>query len=327
MSDKSKNILIDRSKNRFNFNLRPRSLSEYVGNDNIKRIIRIAVAATKKPPFIPFGHVLIMGPYGHGKTALAELICKEFNAKPNIIGAGNLKTITDLNTLMLFGIPEDDYGFIIIDEIHNIDDSISDLLHSAMDNFTYSYSDSGHNIINIDTKRFTLIGCTTREGKLSQPFRSRFRKPFYLEPYTPLQIRSMVLAAAKNNNISIDGDAAYEIAIRSQNIPRTAIDINLLNCYEFALQTDGIITPEIVTDCMGLHQIDDRGLTQQQRLIIKTLNSKPMGLHNIAGRTGMDILSILDYYEPYLIKIGLVEKDGRGRFLTDAGKKYKDSLV
>ncbi len=314
-----------KSDNRFNFKLKPKSLSEYVGAENIKKIINISLSAVKRSS-IPLGHILIMGQKGLGKTTLAELICKELNAKPHVVGAGAIKTIADLNSLMLFGIPDDGYGFLIIDEIHNIPTQISDLLHGAMDDFAYSYSNARHDIITIDTPRFSIIGCTTEEGKLSPPFRSRFRKQFFLEPYTPLQLQSMIMAVAKNNKIPIDSDAAYEIAIRSQNIPRNAIVVNLLNVYEYALQTDGKINSEIVMECMDLHQIDDRGLTQQHRLILKCLDSKPLGLQNIAQRTGISEVSILKDYEPYLIQIGFIERISRGRILTAEGRNYKNNL-
>ena len=318
---------LKKNENRFNFNLKPKSLSEYVGAENIKKIINISISAVKKSN-ITLGHILIMGQRGTGKTTLAELICKELHATPRIIGAGAIKTIADLNSLMLFGIPDDGYGFLIIDEIHNLPVQISDLLHSAMDEFTYSYSDAHHNIKNIDTPRFSILGCTTEEGKLSSPFRSRFRKQFFLEPYTPLQLQSMIMAVAKNNKISIDSDAAYEIAIRSQNIPRNAIVVNLLNVYEFALQTDGKINSDVVSACMDLHQIDERGLSQQHRLILKSLDSKPLGIQNIAQRTGISETSILKDYEPYLIQIGFIERiPVRGRILTELGRKYKNSII
>lgn len=316
---------IKKVENKLNLSLKPKSLDEFIGCENIKKIIKISVSAVKSSGF-PFGHTLIVGPRGYGKTSIAELICKELNAPCRIISGRSIKNIADLNSLMLFGIPGNGDGFIIIDEVHGISTQISDLLHQAMDDFSYSYADSSHEMITIDTVHFNLIGCTTEEGKLSPPFFSRFRKKFFMEPYSTLQIQSIIMGVAKNNKIQIDSEAAYEIAVRSQNVPRIGI-LNMINVFEYATKyCNGKIDCDTVSSCMDLHQIDSCGLNPQQRIIIKTLNSIPLGVQNLAQRTGISEEAILNIYEPYLLQIAFIERTARGRILAPAGKRYKDSL-
>lgn len=316
---------IKKVENKLNLSLKPNSLNEFIGCDNIKKIISISVSAAKSSGFA-FGHTLIVGPRGYGKTTIAEIICKELEAPYKIISGRSIKTIADLNGLLMFGIPGKGDGFLIIDEIHGISTQISDLLHQAMDDFSYSYADSHHEMITIDTEHFNLLGCTTEEGKLSPPFFSRFRKKFFMEPYTSLQIQSIIMGVAKNNKIQIDSGAAYELAVRSQNVPRIGI-LNLINVFEYATKYGGgKIDSAIVTACMDLHQIDGYGLNPQQRIIIKTLNSNPLGIQNLTQRTGISEEAILNIYEPYLLQIGFIERTPRGRILTAAGKKYRDSI-
>lgn len=316
---------IKKPENKLNLSLKPKSLDEFIGCENIKKIIRISVAASRSSG-LPFGHTLIVGSRGYGKTTLAELICKELGAPYRVISGRSIKNIADLNSLMLFGIPGKGNGFLVIDEIHGISTQISDLLHQAMDDFSYSYADSKHEMITIDTERFNLVGCTTEEGKLSAPFYSRFRKKFFMEPYSPLQIQSIILGVAKNNKIACDSQAAYELAVRSQNVPRIGI-LHLINVFEYATRFGaGKVDSKTVSACMDLHQIDSFGLNPQQRIIIKTLDSIPLGIQSLESRTGISQESILNFYEPYLLQIGFVERTTRGRVLTLAGKNYKAAM-
>ncbi len=310
-------------ENKFNLSLKPRTIDEFIGCENIKKIIKISISAAKNSGLL-FGHTLLVGPRGMGKTTLAELICKEMSAEYKLISGRSIRNIADLNSLMLFSVP--DNGFLIIDEIHGIDTQISDLLHSCMDDFTYTYTDAKHRAVTIDTPVFNLIGCTTEEGRLSPPFYSRFRKKFYLEPYSALQVQSILMGVARNNKIIIDSAAAYEIATRSQNTPRIGL-LHLINIYEYAIKNNkGKIDSGVVSECMQLHGLDDLGLNPQQRAIINVLDSSPLGVENIAARTNLSTESITAFYEPYLLQIGLIERTPRGRVLTAAGRKYKSAI-
>jgi len=293
-------------------------LSEYIGCENTKKILNIVISSVKSSGMLP-GHTLLVGQRGMGKTTLAELFCQELGAVPRVVGGRAIRTVADLNSLMI-GLPAN--GFLIIDEVHGLRPEFTDLLHQAMDSFVYTYSDEDHEVITIKTRQFSLIAATTSEGKLTAPFLSRFRRRLYLEPYTPLNLQSIIMNCAKNNNLSIDSRSAYEIAIRSNGVPRLALN-NFQNVHEYSKSNGGKMDLKTTEEALSLHGIDSYGLNQQQRAIIKTLDTQPLGLQNMESRTGISQESILNFYEPYLLQIGLIERTSRGRILTPAGKKYK----
>lgn len=306
-------------QNTFTISTKPKSLNEYIGCDNTKKIISIAISAVKNSGLM-LGHTLLVGPRGMGKTTLAELICDALNMPYRLVTGAAIRTVLDLNSLLI-GLPAN--GFLIIDEVHGLRKEFTDLLHQAMDSFSYTYSNIDHRVISIKTPQFSLIAATTSEGKLTAPFLSRFRRRLYLEPYTPLNLQSIVMNCAKNNNIFIDSRSAYEIAIRSNGVPRIALN-NFQNVYEFSKSTnEGKIDLKTTEEALSLHGIDSYGLNQQQRQIVKILDTVPLGLQNIESRTGISPESILNFYEPYLLQIGFIERTARGRILTPAGKKYK----
>jgi holliday junction DNA helicase RuvB len=308
---------------KFNLSLRPQSLSEYIGCENTKKILNIAISATKEGG-LSFNHTLLVGQRGMGKTALAEIICKELGAKYRLVGGGAIRNVMDLNSLMMSLTAN---SFLIIDEVHGMDKRLTDLLHQAMDKFLYTYSDVDHRIITIQTPPFSLIAATTSEGKLTAPFLSRFRRRLYLEPYTPLNLQTMIMNCAKNNGISIDSRSAYEIAVRSNGVPRLAVEVNFVNVYEYALRFNaGRIDLKTTSAALEMHGIDSYGLNPQQRAIIGVLDSVALGLQNLESRTGISQESILNLYEPYLLVLGFIERTSRGRILTPAGKRYKAQL-
>jgi Holliday junction DNA helicase RuvB len=306
---------------RFSLSLRPKSLNEYIGCENTKKIINIAISAVKNSG-LALGHTLLVGQRGMGKTTLAELICAELKSQPRVVGGRAIRTVMDLNSLMV-SLPVN--GFLIIDEVHGLRQEFTDLLHQAMDSFEYTYSDEDHRVITIKTQQFSLIAATTSEGRLTAPFLSRFRRRLYLEPYTPLNLQSMIMNCAKNNNISIDSRSAFEIAVRSNGVPRLALN-NFQNVYEYSKSCGGKMDLKTTEEAFALHGIDTYGLNQQQRAILKTLDTVPLGLQNLESRTGISQESILNFYEPFLLQIGFIERTSRGRVLTNAGKKYKASM-
>lgn len=306
---------------RLNLSLRPKSLTDYIGCDNTKKIINIAISAVKSSGLM-FGNTLLVGQRGMGKTTLAELICTELNAQYRLVGGKAIRNVADLNSLMM-SLPSN--GFLIIDEVHGLRQEFTDLLHQAMDSFTYTYADVDHRVITIRTPPFSLIAATTSEGRLTAPFLSRFRRRLYLEPYTPLNLQTIVMNCAKNNNLSIDSRSAYEIAVRSNGVPRLALN-NFLNVHEYSKSNGGRMDLKTTEEALALHGIDSYGLNQQQRQIIKVLDTIPLGVQNIESRTGISQESVLNFYEPYLLQIGFIERTARGRILTPAGKKYKTTM-
>lgn len=303
---------------RFNLDLTPSSLSNYIGNEQVKRAIQININAAKKHNlFLP--HMLFLGLKGMGKTTLGKLVAKEIGVADTYFEGPAIKKIWDLNNIMA-DLPAP-YSILIIDEIHGLDKKLSDLMHQAMDSFTYSYTNDKHKLMTIKTRPFTLIGMTTHEGRLSEPFYSRFDM-HHLEPYSVVNLQTIVMNAARNNKITIDNASAYQIAMRSQNTPRAALK-NLRRCYIYALSYgNGVINETIVTETMKLHRIDGMGLEPQQRDILKALNGRPMGLNSLALSAGLDPKSMELIHEPYLLKCGLLEKTVSGRVITPLGKSY-----
>jgi Holliday junction DNA helicase RuvB len=296
-------------------------LNEYIGCENTKKIVNIAISAVKSSGLL-FGHTLLVGQRGMGKSLLSMLIAQELNVPYRLVGGSAIRNVADLNSLMV-NIPSN--GFLIIDEVHGLRKDFTDLLHQAMDTFSYTYSDLDHKIITIRTPQFSLIAATTSEGKLTPPFLSRFRRRLYLEPYTPLNLQTIVMNCAKNNGLYIDSRSAYEIAVRSNGVPRLALN-NFQNVYEFCKSNGGKMNLQTTINALTLHGIDSYGLNQQQRHILKILDSTPLGLQNLESRTGISQESILNFYEPFLLQIGFIERTPRGRVLTATGTKYKNMM-
>ena len=305
-------------------NLYPPSFSDFVGNEQAKKILGVTIDAFRTSRMQP-PHMLFLGPRGFGKTALAVLTAKELiSIEPDftyrLVSAKAIENLSDLNNLMHLKLPD----ILILDEIHGLKHSLSDLMHQAMDTYEYSYTDEKHVLRTIKTSPFCLLGMTTDEGRLTDPFRSRFRKIITLKPYTTAELQIIIMNAARNNRILIDNTAAFELAARCNGVPRLALR-NLQNAYEYALKSGGSgkIDYKIACDSLELNDIDPRGLCWQQRSILKCLDSHPLGIDNIAHRIGVSRLAIESFYEPYLMEIGFIEKTRLGRILTDAGKKYK----
>ena len=303
---------------RFNLDLIPSSLSNYIGNEQVKRAIQININAAKKHNLI-IPHMLFLGLRGMGKTTLAKLVAKEVGLPFTYFEGPAINKIWDLNNIMT-DLPAPN-SILIIDEIHGLDRKLSDLMHQAMDTFSYSYTNDKHKLMTIKTRPFSLIGMTTYEGSLSEPFYSRFDM-HHLEPYSVINLQTIVMNVARNNKITVDNASAYQIAMRSQNTPRAALK-NLRRCYIYALSyNNGVINEEMVTESMKLHRIDGMGLEAQQRAILKVLDGRPMGLTSLALSAGLDPKSVETLHEPYLVKIGFIEKTVRGRVITPTGKLY-----
>ncbi len=302
----------------------PNSLAEYIGNEPIKDIIAITINACKQRN-LQLSHILITGLRGTGKTTLGRLIAKELNKSHKIVSAEAIKTLDQLNDLFLNNLPD----ILIIDEIHRLSPAFSDMIHSAMDSFTYSYADEGNVMHTANIRPYTLVGCTTDEGKLTMAFFSRFSKKFHLQLYTNSNLQKIVMNVARNNHIDIDNAAAFEIARRSNRVPRNAV-LHFQNVYEYAIKYNkGVINHDVVCSAFDLHEIDDNGLGIVQRDILKTLsraNGSPMGAANLAQRIGVGVEALLNLYEPYLLSIGFIERTSTGRKITPAGIKHLQEL-
>lgn len=299
--------------------LSPKDLSEYIGNENTRKIIKISINACKERG-VTLGHTLITGQRGTGKTTLATLIAKELNRTYKVISAEAIVKLSDLVNLLLNNLPQ----ILIIDEIHNIKPNLSDYLHQAMDSFEFSYMDENGEIITAQTSPFSVLGATTDEGKLTAPMYSRFSLKFNLLPYTASNLQKIVMNVAKNNGIDIDTAAGYEIAVRSNGIPRIAV-LHFKNVYDYALMYNkGVINHTVAMNCLSLHGVDRSGLNDVQREILKVLSisKKPIGADNLCQRVGIGIEALIKLYEPPLLSAGFIKRASTGREITQAGRAH-----
>ncbi len=305
--------------------LRPNDFSQYVGQDRLKKNLKLAIAAAKKRGD-PIDHVLLYGPPGLGKTTMANVIANEMGknirvtAGPAIERAGDLASIlTNLG----------DGDILFIDEIHRLGRTVEEVLYSAMEDFKLDImigKGPAARSVRLDLPRFTVIGATTRTGALSAPLRDRFGLIHRLEFYTPDEIAQVITRAAGILDSKIDASAAKMLSTRARLTPRIANRL-LKRVRDYAdVNGDGIIDTEITKSALALLEIDELGLDPGDRnlliSIIDNYGDNPVGLNTIAALTGDEATTIEDFYEPYLMQIGFIERTPRGRRVTAKGHKH-----
>ena len=319
--------------------LRPKNLSEYIGQDKAKENLNIYIKAAKLRSE-SLDHCLLYGPPGLGKTTLAGIIANEMGVNLRVTSGPAIEKQGDLAAL-LTNLNEGDVLFI--DEIHRLSRSIEEVLYPAMEDFALDIiigKGPSARSIRLDLPRFTLVGATTRSGQLTAPLRDRFGVLLRLELYTPEQLAQIVLRSAGILNIGIENDGALEIASRSRGTPRIANRL-LKRVRDIAqVEFDGVITEEVARVALARFEIDELGLDDFDRrmltTIIKTYGGGPVGLDTLAAAVGEDSITIEDVYEPYLMQIGFLSRTNRGRCVTAAaydhlglphGNKTDDQLT
>ena len=305
--------------------IRPESLNEYIGQEKIKRNLRIFLdAAIKRRE--PLDHILLYGPPGIGKTTLAYVIAKEMRAQIKSVTGPSLEKSGDIAAI-LTSLPK--MSILFIDEIHRIPHNVEETLYPAMEDFklhiVYGKGPSARTLT-INLEPFTLIGSTTRVGMLTSPLRERFGIIFRLEFYKPEEIVKIIMRGAKVFNIDIGEEEAFEIAKRSRGTPRVALRI-LRRVRDFSeIKNSGEIDMDVVIETVKSLGIDDRGLSPQDRKLLKILiekfNGGPAGVDTLAAILGEDRETIEDVYEPYLLQINFLERTSRGRIATDLAYKH-----
>lgn len=314
--------------------LRPGSWNEYIGQEKIKKNLKVFIEASKKRGE-SLDHILFFGPPGLGKTTLANIIASEMNANIKTTAAPMIEKAGDLAAL-LTNIEEGDILFI--DEIHRMSPAIEEILYPAMEDFRLDIiigSGPAAQTIKIDLPRFTLIGATTRAGMLSNPLRERFGMHFRMQFYTTEELARIVVQASRKLEKTALAEAASEIAKRSRGTPRIALRL-LRRVRDFAevedekeivLHRATYALDELGVNHLGFDELDIRLL----ELLVSAKN-KPMGLSTISAALSEDEGTIEDVLEPYLIANGYIERTARGRIATQKSYEhfklggYKESL-
>ncbi len=305
--------------------LRPRRLVDYIGQDRVKASLDVFIKAAKARRE-PLDHVLLYGPPGLGKTTLAAIIAAEMGAGLRITSGPAIERQGDLVSILTNLKPGD---VLFIDEIHRLNRVVEEVLYSAMEDFAVDIvlgKGPAARTMRINLPRFTLVGATTRLALLTGPLRDRFGAVLRLDFYAPEAIEEIVLRTAAILDVPIAAEGARAVAHRSRGTPRVANRL-LKRVRDYAqVRSEGAITPDLANAALMMLEVDDLGLDDVDRRILRAIiekfNGGPVGIETLAASISEETDTVMDVYEPYLIQLGFLQRTPRGRVATSAAYRH-----
>jgi holliday junction DNA helicase RuvB len=325
MTDQVLAVTADPQEREVERSLRPRSLDEFIGQDELKEHLEIVLQAAREREE-PVGHILLSGPPGLGKTSLAYVVAREMDADIRPTSGPALERAGDLAAI-LTNLQDGDVLFI--DEIHRLPRTVEEVLYPAMEDFQLDLvigKGPSAQTIRLDLPRFTLVGATTRAGLITGPLRSRFELAERLDHYPAADLERIVLRSAHILGVELDDAGAGEIARRSRGTPRVANRL-LRRVRDFAqVRATGAIDVAVARDALELFKVDERGLDRVDGAILDAIVRKfsggPVGLSTLAVTVGEEPDTLEDVYEPFLMQLGFLRRTPRGRVATPAAFEH-----
>ena len=305
--------------------IRPKMLSDYIGQEKLKEMLSIYIEAAKKRKQ-SLDHCLFYGPPGLGKTTISNIIANELGVNCKITSGPAIEKPGEMAAI-LNSLSEGDVLFV--DEIHRLNRQVEEVLYPAMEDFAIDVllgKESSTRSLRLELPHFSLIGATTRAGLLSAPLRDRFGIISKLEFYKKEELTKIVLRSAKVLSVPIEEDGAKSIAMRSRGTPRLANRL-LRRIRDFAdVKYEGVITKEVAEESLDLLNVDKLGLDQNDRAYLTAIVDKysggPVGLETLAVSLGEDSGTVEDMIEPYLLLQGLIDRTKRGRVATESAYRH-----